>query len=484
MISQRAAAGELVYRALYDPLTRLDASGTPKPYLAKSVTPSADNKAWTVKLPTGITYGVSGKEMVAQDVVDDFTQYYVAKGSAITSTFAEVASVTAPNATTAVFHLKAPNAQFAAVLVSFVPFNPDLKQKYGDSFPDHPDGTGAFVLASWQKNSEIVLNANPRYWQKDSSGRKLPYLSKLIFKIIPNGATRNAALASGGVQGYESIQAPVLDQASRIKGVQLLTGTVGGYGWFMNVAKPPENDLRVRQALAYSTDQKAIVAAQGAGTIVAPINQYFTSQSPYYDKTAGEQFPTRDLVKAKALLAEYVNDPKRSDGKLVGSPVAFKLNYISGDAASGAAVQIAQQQWGALGIKVTLNALDEATWVSAALKGDTQVFWFQWSTSTPYLLYHHNYTSPSVNPTNWTRLDDSTVISAINALSNCTTASCTNAGAAIIANQFVKLLPVIFLMTSPIGFPINTKRVSGATLPTGATSGINPYPDLSRVWET
>jgi peptide/nickel transport system substrate-binding protein len=481
MPSQVAPSGGFVESVIYDPLTMMTPNGTAKPFLATAVTPSTDFKTWTVTLRSRVKYGVSGKVMVAQDIVADFTQYYDAKTSAIAATFAEIASVSAPNSTTAVFHLKAPDAQFASVLTRFYPFNPDIGAKYGNNYPAHPDGTGPFYIAAWQPNSEIDLKANPYYWRKDSSGRRLPYLSAITFKIIPSGATRNAALSSGGIGGYLSTEPPILEQASKTSGVSVLEATLGGYGWFMNVTKPPVNDVRVREALAYSTDRQSIVASQGAGSFVTAMDQYFTSSSPYYDATAAGQFPTLNLAKAKSLLAAYVKDPTRSDGKPAGSPLSFQLNYISGDPASTAAVQIAQQEWEALGIKVSLNALDEAAWVSAALTGNTQVFWFEWGNTTPYLLYAHNYLPPAGNPTNWTRLNDPTVVNAINSLGECTTAACTKDGANTIAEQFVKQLPVIFLMTSPVGYAINSQDVS-MQLPQGASSGLNVYPDFATVW--
>ena len=119
--------------------------------------------------------------------------------------------------------------------------------------------------------------------------------------------------------------------------------------------------------------------------------------------------------------------------------------------------------------------------MSAALTGDTQVFWFEWGNTTPYLLYGHNYLPPAVNPTNWTRLDDPTVVNAINSLGECTTATCTKDGADTIARQFVEQLPVIFLMTSPVGYAISSQNVS-MELPQGASSGLNIYPDFATVW--
>ena len=476
-----AYSGGDVERAIYDPLTVYGPDGQAVPFLAQSVTPNSDFTQWTVTLRPNVTFA-SGTPLTAQSIADDYSQYYSAKGSAAAGTFAEVKSVSATNPTTAVFTLSAPDAQFPVLLVTFYPFNPNVRQLYGADFASHPDGTGPFEFVSWQRDNQIVLKANPTYWGKDSAGRKLPYLSQLTLKIIVSGATRNATLQSGGINGYQTVEAPILSQAQQIPGVKVLLGDTGGYGWFINTSKAPVNDVRVRQALAYATDRNAIIASQGAGSIISPRNQYYGPQSPYFSKAAADQYPNLDLTKAKAALAAYVSDPKRSDGKAPGSPVSIQLNYLAGDPSSGAAVQLAKAEWGAIGVQVSLNALDEATDVGAALKGADQVFWFGWGSNVPYGLFHHNYTAPSVNPTNWTKLDDPIVENAITALAQCTTLTCTQQSTATIAQEFDAQLPVIFLMNTDQGWAIDTAKVGGAEMAPGAGAGLDPVIQWAYLW--
>ncbi len=474
-------SGGSVERALYDPLTIYGPNGDGQPFLAQSVTPNSTFTVWTVTLRPNVTFA-DGSTLTAQDVAADFSQYYNAPTSAAAGTFSEVKSVTATGPLTAVFTLNAPDANLPVLLVTFYPFNPDVRAKYGANFGAHPDGTGPFELVSWSQDNQLVLKANPNYWLKDSQGRKLPYLSGLTLKIIVNGATRNDALQSGQIQGYQSIEAPVLAQAEKLSNVKVLVGQTGGFGWFLNTTKAPTDDVRVRQALAYATDRNAILASQGAGDILSTINQYFPSSSPYYSASAAAAFPNLDVSKAKSLLGQYISDPKRSDGKPAGSPVTVQLNYLAGDPASGAAVQLAQQEWGAIGVKVSLNALDEATAVADALKGNDQAFWFAWGANVPYGLFHHNYLPPSVNPTNWTRLNDPVVVSSITKLATCTSLSCTQGATATIDQEFDQQMPVIFLMSSAEGWPIDTAKVGGAQLAPAGSAGLDPELMWQYLW--
>ena len=476
-----AYSGGAVERALYDPLTIYNTSGGASPFLAQSVSSDSSFTTWTVKLRPNVKFD-DGSTLTAQDVADDFSQYYNAKGSSAAGTFSEVSSVTASDPLTAVFNLKSADANFPVLLVTFYPFNPDLMAKYGSDFGSHPDGTGPFELVSWSKNSELVLKANPNYWGKDSQGRKLPYLSELDLKIIVSGSTRNDALQSGGIDGYQTIEAPVLAQAQKLPNVSVLTGQTGGYGWFLNTTAAPVNDVRVRQALAYATDNKSVLASQGAGSILETVNQYFPSTSPYFSASAAAAFPSYNVSKAKALLQQYVNDPKRSDGKAVGTPVSVQLDYLAGDPASGAAVQVAQQEWGAAGVQVSLNSLDEATLVVDALTGKTQAFWFGWGANAPYGLFHHNFLPKSQNPTNWTYLNDPAIVSQISTLATCQTLSCTKQATQVIDEQLNKDMPVIFLMSTVEGWPVNTAKVGGAQLAPAAKAGLDPQLQWQYLW--
>lgn len=466
--SMLSYSGGAVEAAVYDPLTRYAANGKAEPDLAKTVVANSTDTQWTVTLQPGVRFD-DGSVATPQDIVDDYTEYYNAAGSAAAATFAEVKSVSA-TATSAVFTLDAPDANFPVLLTTFFVFNPDIKAKYGADFSAHPDGTGPFEFVSWTQNDEIVLKRNPYYWKKSASGQQLPLLNNLTLKIIVSGATRNDSLESGGIDGYQSIEAPVLAAAQKLPHTKVLLGETGGLGWFLNTAAAPTNNDLVREALAYATDRAAILASQGGGSILSLRDQYYGPTSPYYSAAAASKYPNYDPAKAKSILKKY----NKAIGQPAGTPVPITLSYLSGDPASGAAVLIAQQDWDAAGFKVTLQDYSEATLIVDALEGKTEAFWFGWGSNVPYALFNHNYLAPTEDPENWTKLNDPTVESTISTLATCTTLACTKAGAATIAEQFDTQLPVLFLMSSEEGWAIDTSKVGGYQLDPAASIGLDP----------
>ncbi|HWT97754.1 MAG TPA: ABC transporter substrate-binding protein, partial [Terriglobales bacterium] len=73
------------------------------------------------------------------------------------------------------------------------------------AFAEHPVGSGAFILQSWQRNSEMKLVRNPYYWRQGEDGKPLPYLDGITFEVIPDDATRLLKLKSGELDGAEFI---------------------------------------------------------------------------------------------------------------------------------------------------------------------------------------------------------------------------------------------------------------------------------------
>jgi peptide/nickel transport system substrate-binding protein len=466
MVSYSGSAVEL---ALYDPLTTFNDQDQAVPYLATSVTSDSTFTTWTVQLRPNVTFD-DGSPLTAQSVADDSSQYYLASGSATLGTFSEVKSVQASGPLTDVFTLSSADAQFPVLLTTFFPFNPNVKSKYGADYGAHPDGTGPFQLTSWVKNSQLTLTANPHYWKKDASGGQLPYLSQLDFKIVTSGSTRLATLQSGGAQMVESEEAGILAQAQSISSLKVvLPNSNGGFGMFFNAMATPVDDVRLRQALAYATNNAAVVASEGAGSLLMPRNQYYSSSSPWYSASAASDYPAYSPTKAKQLLAEYVNDPARSDHKAPGTPISLQVNYIAGDATSTPAVQVIQSEWQAVGVHVTLKAKDEATQITDALKGNFTVNWFGWGDETPFQLFHHNYLPYPQNLTNFTHFNSTAIEQQITTLETASTPTQVKAATQAIDEVLDNQVPLIFLMNFPVGWVLDPTKVGNAVLwPGGA----------------
>ncbi|MDB5536916.1 MAG: transporter substrate-binding protein [Devosia sp.] len=223
------------------------------------------------------------------------------------------------------------------------------------AFAEHPVGSGPFMFASWERGSTMKLVKNPYYWDKGEDGQPLPYLDGVTFEVIPDDATRILRLQSGEVDGAELIPYARVDElkADDKLNMEMYPSTRVQY-ISMNVrpqvngADNPLSNPKVRQALNYATNKEAIIqiVTHGVGT---QLTSFMSSATPMHTGTA-PLYPY-DLEKAKALMAE------------AGFPNGFSTSLLvlagnQDEIGIGTAVQ---QMWAAIGVKLELQQVDNAT---------------------------------------------------------------------------------------------------------------------------
>ena len=149
-----------------------------------------------------------------------------------------------------------PASPLLQLYASRIPMVPPryVRQHGNDYFSRHPVGTGPYVLSSWVKDDHVTLKANPRYW-----GGK-PSIGTVVFRSIPNAATRLAALRSGEVDIIEELEPSDVGQAKRAGLRAMVVPSLRVVNIQFNYLKGgPLKDIRVRQALNYAVDKDAIV---------------------------------------------------------------------------------------------------------------------------------------------------------------------------------------------------------------------------------
>jgi peptide/nickel transport system substrate-binding protein len=179
---------------------------------------------------------------------------------------------------------------------------PKYHQEVGEEgFIAHPVGTGPFMFVEWAKGDRIVFKANPNYWEEG-----LPKVENLIFRPIPESATRVAAIQTGEVDIVTRLSAEEAEQLQGVPNVKVINYPVDRvyYIAFNNLTTgkgQPTEDPRVRQAMNYAVDVDAIIDAlfNGYGQ---PSTGYVTPGNWGYDKEI-KPFGF-DPEKARALLAE------------------------------------------------------------------------------------------------------------------------------------------------------------------------------------
>jgi peptide/nickel transport system substrate-binding protein len=204
----------------------------------------------------------------------------------------------------------------------------------------HPIGTGPFKLESYTPNDRLVLARNPDYW-----GPK-PFLDKAILRPIAEGAARRQALESGEIQAYDNV-AP--DDISGLQSAfQILRRPAFNVGYVgLNQAKPPLDNLKIRQAIAYALNRQALVTAKypggsqvakefmppdlfGYATDVTQYN-YDVNKAKQLIKDSGVANPTLEFWYPTNVSRPYMPDPSanlqafKADLQAAG----FKVNVQS-----------------------------------------------------------------------------------------------------------------------------------------------------------
>lgn len=170
-------------------------------------------------------------------------------------------------------------------------------------------GTGPFVFKEWVKDDHITLVRNEDYkWAPSIFKNKGPaYLDQIIYRDVADNATRAAALEASEIQ-VATLTEPQTAQFKSSKNVQILTTPKAGTTrmYLMNTAKPPTDDLRVRQAVNYAIDKKALLilpAWSNIGNVgLAPLP---ANMVPNADLSSLKQYDYAfDQAKAKQLLED------------------------------------------------------------------------------------------------------------------------------------------------------------------------------------
>ncbi|MDO9066419.1 MAG: ABC transporter substrate-binding protein, partial [Chloroflexota bacterium] len=255
-----AASGlNLVLPYLFDTLVFRETDNTYKPYLAESWQTAPDGKSITFRLKKGITFH-DGSPLNAAAVVFTFERFKkTGSKSPIYGGITDMASVEAVDDLTVRFSFDKPSATFLGTLSQ--PYagilSPTAVQAAGAEVGRNPVGTGLFKLAEWKPGVSIILARNPNYaWAPPSAKNQgAAKVDKLIFQVIPDANTQLAALQAGEVDvifindpaHFQKLEA---DSSIQVRRATLDSLIYLGY----NCAKPPFNEVKVRQALSYAVN--------------------------------------------------------------------------------------------------------------------------------------------------------------------------------------------------------------------------------------
>lgn len=424
--------------------------------MAESIEPSADFTEFTVTLKPDMVWS-DGTPVTAGDIKTLFDTYVFGESSTIKGNVASITATEAPDDSTVVFTLAMSQAPFPALLTNI----PIWKPTPGLTQTSLPVGTGPFMFESWEPNVLTKLVRNPHYGATDDAGTALPYLDGIDVTAVTSGDTRVNAIESGEVDLTMSTDPLVTSTLEGVADVHQLALNAGG-GLFFNAASPPTDDVRVRQGLAWATNKDDILEAIGGGE---PRDEYYVPDSPWYSPEASEATPGFDPEQAQTLLDEYINDPARSDGQPAGTPLDIDISHVQGAITQESIAVLAQQQWGDVGVTVSITPKDQSTLIGDAIAGNFNVNYFGWATPHPYSLLSRNYGPWPETPTNYTHFNSDELQALVGEMSLASDATAMDPLVQESNMIFAEGVPLIFLHSTTIGW---------AAAPTIATIELYP----------
>jgi peptide/nickel transport system substrate-binding protein len=295
------AAGWSVVHALFDHLIERDFEGNIVPGLALSWT-TVGTSTLEFALREDVAFH-NGQPFTAESVKFSVERMLAEEAAPNQGKFTAIDSVEIVDDYTVRLNLNRPDGTLFDSLTSrLAMLPPEYFEDVGaEGFARVPVGTGPFQFVEWVPDDHVALVANQDYWEGSYKGR--PEVDRVIFRTIPEPATRMAELESGGVH---LIQDVLPDQVDDLEAAGL---TVVPYEAFQlqyiffiaDDESLPTYDVRVRQALNYAVDVEAIIENLLAGLgshIASPIGPGYLGYNP--DVTP---YPY-DPGKAKELLAE------------------------------------------------------------------------------------------------------------------------------------------------------------------------------------
>lgn len=299
---------ETIIRNLCDGLLTRDSAMKIVPELAESYR-QIDGTTWEFRIHKGLTTH-SGAPFTARDVA--FSLERLTKENALggqtsprKSLLGPLVSAQATDDATVVVKLGAA----WPILPAMLPFQEMVSEahvkKVGDAaLATQVDCVGPFKLVEWRRGDSVIMQRDPNYFggAKDIPPVGPARVDRVIFKIIPENATRVAALLAGEVDIVNELPPSAVKQveASDKARVAAVNGT-RTFFVAINMAKKPFDDPRVRKALNHAVDRKLIIdrildgRATALNGVMSPDAFAFNADLPEYKY---------DPALAKKLLAE------------------------------------------------------------------------------------------------------------------------------------------------------------------------------------
>jgi ABC-type transport system substrate-binding protein len=350
------------------------------PALATALGVASDgNKTWTYHIKSGVKFE-DGTPVTSADVKyavertfdravlpngpSYFASLLAGNASSYKGPFKDkkgnLTAIKTPDASTIVFHLNQPFADFNYV-VAFPQTAPVPPSKdKGANYQLHPLSTGPYKFQSYQLNKQYTLVPNPE-WNPSWNPQVKQLASKIIVNLNVNANDIDSRLLAGDIQVDQAGTGVQAAARARILSSSSLKASsddpISGFErfYYINTKVPPFNNIHCRMAVEFAANKTNLQTAYGgpyggaiASTSMPPTVHGYKKFDLYHALSK----PGGDITAAKQQLQQC------------GHPNGFSTNiaYRSDRPTEVASSQALQASLNSVGIKGTLKGFTAANY--------------------------------------------------------------------------------------------------------------------------
>ena len=363
----RTFVGRIVFAALCDKLFDINEKLEIVPQLATGHR-WEDPTTLIITLRDGVRFH-DGERLDAEAVRYSLNRHLTMQGSFRRAEINSMESVEVVDPLTVRIRLRAPSAPFLSQLTDRAGMivSPKAAEAAGRNFGTRPVCAGPYRFVERVAQDRIVVERFADYW--DASRISIP---RITYLPIPDNTVRLANLQSGALEMVQTIEPDDIKTVQRNSRLRALSYDGLGYQSITyNLGNGPRadtpfgRDARVRRAFELAIDRTAVIQVVYEGAFT-PTAQPLPPGNPFHARDLRPE--GRDVAAARRLLQEAG----------VTAPIAVEMTVPNNPDLRQAA-EVIQAMVREAGFELKINAMEFASSLQAATRGEFQTYLVGWS---------------------------------------------------------------------------------------------------------
>lgn len=277
---------------------------------------------------------------------------------------------------------------------------------FGDEYRSNPIGTGPFQFKLWVENTKLVLRKNSNYFEKDSTGKQLPYLEAVAITFLPDKQSEFLQFIQGNLDFMKSLDASYKDDIITTEGKlqpkykHLVHMKTGAYlnteylGVYLDHKNNITNNKLIRKAINYGFDREKMIKYLRNGIGTPAVNGFIPSGLPSFNNLEGYRYKPE---LARKLLQQFIQETGVKNPSIT---ITTNSNYLD-------LCEFIQRELQNIGLDVTIDVIPPSSLRQGKATGKFSIFRASWIADYPdaenylSLFYSKNFTPNGPNYTHF-----------------------------------------------------------------------------------